>query len=319
MPSIGGIPLRGPVVLAPMAGITNSPFRRLAVEWGAGLVYTEMISAKGLVHGSARTEELLSFSEAERPIACQLFGSDPKSMAKAATIIAGYAPDLIDINMGCPTPKIVRNGDGAALLRTPSLAFEVIQAVVGAATVPVTVKIRSGWDEDSINAVETALLAQRAGAAAIAVHGRTRDQFYSGNADWEVIREVKDALTIPVIGNGDVKSPSDARDMFQATGCDLVMIGRGSLGNPWIFSQAVEVLNGIEPFAVTPAQRVDMLLRHLDMLQRLKGPRLTLGESRRYVGWYLKGLPKAGLIRQKVTRAETLSEVKSILQDYLSD
>lgn len=319
MPSIGGIPLRGPVVLAPMAGITNSPFRRLAVEWGTGLVYTEMVSAKGLVHGSARTEELLSFSEAERPIACQLFGSDPKSMAKAATIIAGYSPDLIDINMGCPTPKIVRNGDGAALLRTPSLAFEVIQAVVEAATVPVTVKIRSGWDEDSINAVETALLAQRAGAAAIAVHGRTRDQFYSGDADWQVIRQVKDALTIPVIGNGDVKSPSDARDMFQATGCDLVMIGRGSLGNPWIFSQVVEVLNGKEPFAVTPAQRVDMLLRHLDMLQILKGPRLTLGESRRYVGWYLKGLPKAGLIRQKVTRAETLSEVKNILQDYLSD
>ncbi|MGI6557471.1 MAG: tRNA dihydrouridine synthase DusB [Limnochordia bacterium] len=263
MPSIGGVPLRGPVVLAPMAGITNSPFRQLAVEWGAGLVYTEMVSAKGLMHGNARTKDLLSFSEAERPIACQLFGSEPETMAKAAAIIAAdYGPDLIDINMGCPTPKIVRNGDGAALLRKPSLAFEVIQAVVEAVGVPVTVKIRSGWDSDSINAVEIALLAEKAGAAAITLHGRTRDQFYSGEADWEVIRSVKEALTIPVIGNGDVKSPLDVQAMFQATGCDLVMIGRGSLGNPWIFAQAmeVEVLNGKEPFAVTPAQRVDMLL-----------------------------------------------------------
>ncbi|NLN17355.1 MAG: tRNA dihydrouridine synthase DusB [Firmicutes bacterium] len=318
MPSIGTVPLRGPVVLAPMAGITNSPFRQLAVEWGAGLVYTEMVSAKGLIHGNARTKDLLSFDEAERPIACQLFGSDPEAMAKGAAIIAAdYGTDLIDINMGCPTPKIVRNGDGAALLRKPSLAFEVIQAVVEAARVPVTVKIRSGWDSDSINAVEIALLAEKAGAAAITVHGRTRDQFYSGEADWEVIRQVKEALTIPVIGNGDVKSPENVQAMVQATGCDLVMIGRGSLGNPWIFAQAVEVLRGKEPSPVSPAQRVETLLRHLDMLQRLKGPRLTLGESRRYVGWYLKGLPYAGLVRQKVANAETLAEVMTILQEYL--
>ncbi|HWQ61273.1 MAG TPA: tRNA dihydrouridine synthase DusB, partial [Negativicutes bacterium] len=265
---IGAIAVAEPVVaLAPMAGVTDLPFRLLAKEMGCSLLYSEMVSYQGLLHNNCHTLDMLRIDDRERPLAVQIFGADPAGMAAAARIVAGAGADFIDINMGCPTPKIVRNGEGSALMRRPELAAAIMAAVVDAVTVPVTVKIRKGWDEGSVNAVEIAALAEQAGVAAIAVHGRTREQFYTGSADWDIIRRVKERVSIPVFGNGDVRTPQDAARLLEFSGCDAIMVGRAAQGNPWIFRQIRHYLaNGQVPPLPGLAERLDVLARHLAML-----------------------------------------------------
>ncbi|MDF2873871.1 MAG: dus [Sporomusa sp.] len=315
---IGHIKLTNPVILAPMAGVTDLPFRLLAKEMGCGLVYSEMVSDKGLIYDNAHTKKLLAIDERERPVALQIFGSEPASMAKAARIVAASGANIIDINMGCPTPKITKNGEGSALMRNPELAYRVIAAVVEAAdTIPVTVKFRKGWDENSINAVQIARLAEQAGAAAVSVHGRTREQFYSGQADWSIIREVKQAVAIPVIGNGDIRTPQDAKRMLTETGCDGIMIGRGAQGNPWIFRQVAHYLTTGEMLSLpTLGERIDMLLRQLDMLVDHKGEYTGIREMRSHAAWYTKGLPSSAELRLKFNQAATREDFIRIMENY---
>ncbi|SMD04780.1 tRNA dihydrouridine synthase DusB [Sporomusa malonica] len=315
---IGQIELANPVILAPMAGVTDLPFRLLAKEMGCGLVYSEMVSDKGLIYENVHTRKLLAIDERERPVALQIFGSEPASMAKAARIVAGSGADIIDINMGCPTPKIVKNGEGSALMRTPELACRIIAAVVEAAgTVPVTVKFRKGWDDKSVNAVEMAKLAEQAGAAAVSVHGRTREQFYSGQADWNIIREVKQSVKIPVTGNGDIRTPQDAKRMLTETGCDGIMIGRGAQGNPWIFRQVAHYLETGEILPLpTLGERIDMLLRQLDMLVDHKGEYIGIREMRSHAAWYTKGLPSSAELRLKFNQAASREDFIRIMENY---
>ncbi len=312
---IGSVAVAEPVVvLAPMAGVTDQPFRLLAKEMGCSLVYSEMVSDKGLIYENCHTEALLRIDDRERPVAVQIFGSEPESMAQAARIVVRAGADIVDINMGCPTPKIVKNGEGSALMRSPKLAYAIMASVVAAASVPVTVKIRSGWDEASINAVELAELAERAGVAAIAVHSRTRAQFYAGKADWRVIRAVKDSVGIPVIGNGDIRTPQDARRMLTETGCDGIMIGRGAQGNPWLFRQILHYLTtGSLLPAPGLAERTALLLRHLDMLVACKGEYTAVREMRRHAAWYTKGLRHAAEIRLRFNQAERREDFARIL------
>ncbi|SDF17393.1 tRNA dihydrouridine synthase DusB [Sporolituus thermophilus] len=315
---IGTIELANPVILAPMAGVTDLPFRLLAKEMGCGLVYSEMVSDKGLLYNNANTLSLIRIDERERPVAIQIFGSDPESMAAAARIVAQAGADIIDINMGCPTPKIVKNGEGAALMRRPELAYRIIASVVEAVEVPVTVKMRKGWDESSVNAVEIARLAERAGASAVSVHGRTREQFYAGQADWSIIRAVKEAVTIPVNGNGDVRTPQDAARMLTETGCDGIMIGRGAQGNPWLLRQVAHYLATGEILpGPTPRERFSMLLRHLDMLVEYKGEYIGTREMRSHAAWYTKGLPNAAELRRRFNRAETRQDFQTIISEFL--
>ncbi|MDF2568608.1 MAG: dus [Sporomusa sp.] len=315
---IGQIELANPVILAPMAGVTDLPFRLLAKEMGCGLVYSEMVSDKGLIYENVHTKKLLAIDERERPVALQIFGSEPESMAKAARIVTGSGADIIDINMGCPTPKIVKNGEGSALMRTPELAYRIIAAVVEAAgTVPVTVKFRKGWDDKSVNAVEIARLAEQAGAAAVSVHGRTREQFYSGQADWSIIRAVKQAVKIPVTGNGDIRTPQDAKRMLTETGCDGIMIGRGAQGNPWIFRQVAHYLATGELLPLpTLGERIDMLLRQLDMLVEHKGEYIGIREMRSHAAWYTKGLPSSAELRLKFNQAASREDFIRIMENY---
>ncbi|MBA1334584.1 MAG: tRNA-dihydrouridine synthase DusB [Firmicutes bacterium] len=316
MLSIDRVVLDNNIFLAPMAGITDRAFRFLCKEQGCSLAYTEMVSAKGLYYRNCRTEKLLFTKKEDGPVAVQLFGSEPELMAEVASEIQDEA-DIIDINMGCPTPKIVKNGEGSALMKNPELAGKIIKKVYSVLSIPITVKIRKGWDESSVNAVEIARIAQDNGAAAVAVHGRTREQFYSGKADWEIIRQVKEAVSIPVIGNGDVFYPEDAARMMEATGCDAVMIGRGSMGNPWIFSQTLHFIKtgGLLP---PPSMEVvlDTIKKQTNLMMEYKEEQVAVKEMRKHVGWYVRGFKNAAQLRKDVNKAVARDQLFELLNNY---
>lgn len=315
---IGDIETYNNIFLAPMAGITDIAFRRICKSFGCGLVYTEMVSAKGMYYKSENTAVLTQIDEEERPVAVQIFGSNPDIMAYAAKQLEKDGADIIDINMGCPTPKIVNNGDGCALMKKPDLVGKIIAAVVEGVKIPVTVKIRKGWDEGNVNAIEIASIAQENGAKAITVHGRTREQFYSGKADWEIIRKVKKEVTIPVIGNGDIFTPQDA-NMMEETGCDGVMIGRGAQGNPWIFERTIEYLKS---GAILPEpsvkEKVNMILEHMDKLIELKGEYVGIKEMRKHIVWYLKGLPNSSRLKNQVFNITQRGKIEKLLREYMN-
>lgn len=311
---IGLIDVEPALALAPMAGVTSYPFRLLAKKHGCGLVYSEMISARALLHGALRSVALLYHNPAEKPVAWQLFGSEAAILAGAACILESRGADIIDLNLGCPTRKIVRNGDGGALMRNPELCSAIFHAVAREVRCPVTVKMRSGWDRGTVNAVEIACRAEEAGLKAVAVHGRTVEQGYSGKADWDIIGKVKQAVAIPVWGNGDVDTPRAAGAMLEYSGCDGVMIGRAAMGNPWIFARVRSWLEeGTEPPAPSPGEKVDTALHHLEMLCRLKGEKTAVLEMRRHAAWYIKGLPGAAEARRLLVRTRSAAEMSSIL------
>ena len=291
---IGNVIIPNQIVLAPMAGISDSAFRRIAKEQGCGLVVAEMVSDKALLYGSKKTIDMLYMKEEERPISQQIFGSDKESFVYAAKFIANNMhPDIIDINMGCPVPKVATRAQaGSPLLKNPSKVYEIVRAVVESVDIPVTVKIRSGWDDFSINAVEIAKVVEKAGASAITVHPRTRAQGYSGKANWNIIKQVKENVKIPVIGNGDIKTCYDAKRMLDETGCDAIMIGRGLLGNPWLISDCLNYLNGKPIKEVTIKQKLDMILKHLNYLLEFKSEKIAILEMRTHIGYYLKGISK---------------------------
>ena len=314
---IGKVELSVPIVLAPMAGLTDSAFRVLVKEQGCGLLVSEMVSAKGILYNNEKTFDLLTIEAQERPVAIQLFGRNPAELAEAARRVEAHGADIIDINMGCPVPKIVNNGEGSALLREPETVGAVLRAVAAAVQIPVTVKIRSGWDESCINAVEIARIAEASGVAAVAVHARTRQQFYAGKADWRIIGEVRRAVGIPVIGNGDIRTPEDAARMMDETQCQGVMIGRAADGNPWLFAQVAAVLTGEQPPAEPSFdERCVMLLRHLDRLIVLKGERTAVREMRHHAASYTKGLPFSAEYRMRFSQADTKENMRQILKNY---
>ncbi len=315
---IGNVRLANRVVLAPMAGITDKAFRLIVNEFGCGLIFTEMISATALSYNSNRTKFMLDLDGEPGPINVQIFGSDPELMVAAARLAAAEGAALIDINMGCPAPKVVKNNEGCALMQNLPLAGQVIRAVVAASPVPVTVKMRKGWDEQSVNAPELAMLAEECGAAAITVHGRTRGQFYSGRADWDIIRKIKMKVRIPVIGNGDVRCPQDAWEMLKETGCDAVMIGRGVMGNPWLIRRTVHFLASGELLPEpTAAMRLQMARRHLNLLAGYKGEYRAVREMRKHIAWYIKGLRDAARIREQVNIIDAAAGIEAILDEYL--
>lgn len=317
---IGNIEIKNQIVLAPMAGISNTSYRKIIKEMGAGLIYAEMVSDKAISYGNEKTIELLKMDPSERPIAQQIFGSDIESFVDAAKkVVELMHPDIIDINMGCPVPKVaVKAQAGSALLKNPEKIYEIVKAVVEAVDIPVTVKIRSGWDSDSINAVEVAKKIESAGAKAIAIHGRTRAQGYSGKADWNIIKQVKESVSIPVIGNGDVTNCYLAKQMLDETGCDAVMIGRGVLGNPWLIRECIDYLEkGTIPIPVSAEDKIKMLKRHFDLLVQDKNEKLALLEIRTHALWYIKGLPNSATIKNEICKSKTKEEMFSILDNYL--
>lgn len=313
--AIGSVTLKNNLILAPMAGVTDLPFRLLCSGQGAGLTGMEMVSAKAILYGNRNTEGLLEIHPEEGPVSLQLFGSDPKIVSEMAARIEERPFSVLDLNMGCPVPKIVNNGEGSALMREPKLAGEIMAATVKAVKKPVTVKIRKGFDEAHVNAVEIAKIAEDAGAAAIAVHGRTREQFYSGQADWEIIAKVKDAVSIPVIGNGDVVDGESARRMLSETGCDGVMIGRAARGNPWIFAQIAAYLadGNILP-APSLAEKKEMIRRHAALQLAVKGEYTGVREMRKHLSWYTAGMPNSAKIRGQVNLAESFEEIERLLE-----
>ena len=316
---IGNVEIKHKTVLAPMAGIGNSSFRKIIKKMGAGLIYAEMVSDKALFYKNKKTVDMLYMEEMERPITQQIFGSDKESFVSAAKFIyENMHPDIIDINMGCPVPKVaVRAQAGSALLKNPEKVKDIVSSVVSSVPIPVTVKIRSGWDSEHINAVEVAKICEEAGASAICVHPRTRSQGYSGKADWSIIKQVKDAVSIPVIGNGDITTIYDAKRMIDETNCDLVMIGRGVLGNPWLIKQINSYLedNVILPDP-TSIERIDMCLEHLHNLYELKDEKLAVLEIRNHIAWYLKGLPNSNEIKNKIFLQKNISVIIEILNEY---
>lgn len=313
---IGSVELPNPVILAPMAGVSDLPFRLLCREQGAGLVCMEMVSAKAIAYHNRNTERLMEINDREHPVSLQLFGSEPDLMAEIAAQIEDKPFDILDINMGCPVPKIVGNGEGSALMKNPKLIEEIITKVSRVLKKPLTVKFRKGFDDDHVNAVEIAKIAEASGAAAVAVHGRTREQFYSGTADWEIIRQVKEAVSIPVIGNGDVDSPEKAKVLLDSTGCDGVMIGRAARGNPWLFHRVAEYLETGKLLDKPSGEEIKaMMLRHARMQVACKGDYTGIREMRKHISWYTTGLPGSAKLRGKINSVESLQEMEELLQE----
>ncbi|MBE6138143.1 MAG: tRNA dihydrouridine synthase DusB [Firmicutes bacterium] len=316
---IGNVEIKNRVVLAPMAGICNSAYRTIIKEMGCGLIEAEMVSDKAISFGNEKTIDMLYMTDFERPISQQIFGSDVESFVTSAKYIYEHMkPDIIDINMGCPVPKVaVRAQAGSALLKDPDKIYEIVLNVVKAVPIPVTVKIRSGWDFNNINAVEVAKIIEKAGASAITVHPRTRSQGYSGIADWNIIKQVKEMVSIPVIGNGDIHTCYDAKRMIDETGCDAVMIGRGVLGNPWLIKECVDYLEkGIEPKQITHEEKILMIRKHLNYLLKIKPEKVAILEMRSHASWYLKGIPNGAKIRSKINQITTTEEFEQLLNDF---
>ena len=316
---IGNVTLENNLVLGPMAGVTDLPFRLLCKEQGAGLLCMEMVSAKGIYYNNKNTEQLLAIDEREHPVSLQLFGSDPEIMSEMAKKIEERPFDILDINMGCPVPKVVNNGDGSALMKNPVLAGKIIEKTARAIKKPVTVKIRRGFDDDHINAVEIAKIIEDAGGAAVAVHGRTREQYYSGRADWDIIRQVKEAVKIPVIGNGDILTPEDAIRMEEQTGCDGFMIARGAQGNPWIFAQILHYFKTGEHLPKPTAEEmVQMMLRHAKMQLAFKGDYTGIREIRKHAAWYTAGYPNAARLRSAINEVESYEQLEELFGRFLT-
>ena len=317
---IGEVELENPYILAPMAGVTDLPFRLLCKEQGAGLLCMEMVSAKAIQYNNKNTKALLEIHPEELPVSLQLFGSDPDVISEIAKRIEELPFSILDINMGCPVPKIVKNGEGSALMKNPKLVYEIVRKTARAIQKPVTVKIRKGFDDTCINAVEIAKIIEDAGGKAVAVHGRTREQYYSGKADWDIIRQVKEAVSIPVIGNGDVVSGESAIAIQKETGCDGVMIGRGAQGNPWIFSELLEYeRTGKMPLRPSVEAIKKMMIRHAQLQMQYKGEYLGIREMRKHVSWYTSGLPNSAKLRDEINRVESYEELEQLLEERLKE
>ena len=315
---IGNVQIDNEVFLSPMAGVTDLPFRTICKEKGCGMLYTEMINAKALCYDDENTKKMLNLEDDGHPVAVQIFGSDPEYMGKAASIMNQYTNDILDINMGCPAPKVIKNGDGSALMRNPKLAAEVLTAVVKNSKKPVTLKIRKGWDDNSVNALEIAKIAEECGISALAIHGRTREQFYSGKADWDIIAEIKQSINIPVIGNGDVFDVQDAVNMLEKTKCDAIMIGRGSQGNPWIFNRINHYMKTGEVLPEpTLEEKISTAIKHMNLAVAEHGEYVAVREMRKHIGWYLKGLKNSAKYRDQINKITDYKEVISMLEEYV--
>jgi tRNA-dihydrouridine synthase B len=316
--TIGRVDISSPILLAPIAGVSDAAFRIICQEFGAGLTYTELISAEGLRRRQERTLRYAKFDESEHPIGIQLFGDRPESMAEAAVVGMELGYDLVDLNFGCPAKKVCRNNRGAALMKHPEQMEAIINAVISAVDLPVTIKMRSGWDESSINAVEIAKMAESAGVAAVAVHGRTKEQEFSGEADWQIIADVTESVNIPVIGNGDVFEPEDAAEMFRQTNCDFVMIARGAFGNPWIFRRVNAYLkSGIILPKPTPREKLEMCLHHFDLMMKYKGLPKAVYEIRKHISWYVKGMRNATYLRKAIFQLETPEAIREKITEFV--